>query len=371
MATDNLFIPELAQTQNQKVVSINNALNALDNASNRVLSKTVTGNDSITAAQWRDNGIILFTGTPAANLTIDFPAVNNVLVSDRSLKVFNTTGRTITLRAGTSNTNTITLNNNEGKVIGSNKTRLFDLSGSSSGGGSGLDAEGVRDTVAAFVTDTDTIDFTHDDSGNTLKAAVKSNSINAAEINVSGNGTAGQALLSDGDGSFSFGSAGSDSYGTLYTADDSTHEAAWTGIPSGTTRISLLFDQLRQATGDTVRHFLIQIGDSGGYETSGYTAGCLGYGDSTWSSKTTGFCMERNFAHNGAVGEVTLTRTTASSNIWICSGGAGAFFASNDIPVLVLGRKELSSTLDRIRVIMENRGSGEDFYSGTVSIAYR
>ena len=41
-----------------------------------------------------------------------------------------------------------------------------------------------------------------------LDAVVADDSITAAKINVSGNGTAGNALLSDGDGSFSFGVAG-------------------------------------------------------------------------------------------------------------------------------------------------------------------
>ena len=39
-------------------------------------------------------------------------------------------------------------------------------------------------------------------------STIDDNSISAAELNVSGNGTAGQALLADGDGSFSWGSAG-------------------------------------------------------------------------------------------------------------------------------------------------------------------
>jgi len=43
--------------------------------------------------------------------------------------------------------------------------------------------------------------------------SIAANSVTASELNVSGNGTAGQALLSDGDGSFSYGTGG-DSFGT-------------------------------------------------------------------------------------------------------------------------------------------------------------
>jgi hypothetical protein len=48
----------------------------------------------------------------------------------------------------------------------------------------------------------------------TYLTSITSNSIGANELNVSGNGTSGQALVSDGDGSFSWG-AGGDSFGTL------------------------------------------------------------------------------------------------------------------------------------------------------------
>ena len=47
-----------------------------------------------------------------------------------------------------------------------------------------------------------------DGSGNvTLSASIDDNVVGAAQLNISGNGTAGQAVLSDGDGSFSYGDA--------------------------------------------------------------------------------------------------------------------------------------------------------------------
>ena len=41
----------------------------------------------------------------------------------------------------------------------------------------------------------------------TLSASIDDNVVGAAQLNISGNGTAGQAILSDGDGSFSYGDA--------------------------------------------------------------------------------------------------------------------------------------------------------------------
>lgn len=61
--------------------------------------------------------------------------------------------------------------------------------------------------------------------------SIPSNTIGATELNVSGNGTAGQALISDGDGSFSWGAAGA----TL--SDDTTTNAVryllWDDVTTG------------------------------------------------------------------------------------------------------------------------------------------
>jgi len=52
-------------------------------------------------------------------------------------------------------------------------------------------------------------------------AQITDNSVGAAELNVSGNGTAGQALLSDGDGTMTWGSAGVD-YGNCSNCSNYT-----------------------------------------------------------------------------------------------------------------------------------------------------
>lgn len=68
-----------------------------------------------------------------------------------------------------------------------------------------------------------------------LDAVVADDSITAAKINVSGNGTSGQALLSDGDGSFSYGDAG----GGLQSQQVFTSTGTWTK-PSGIKKIKVI-----------------------------------------------------------------------------------------------------------------------------------
>jgi len=76
--------------------------------------------------------------------------------------------------------------------------------------GDGLTGGGTSGTVSLAVgVDDATIEINAD------ALRVKADGIDANELNVSGNGSVGQALLSDGDGTFSWGSAGN-----TYTAGD-------------------------------------------------------------------------------------------------------------------------------------------------------
>ena len=59
-------------------------------------------------------------------------------------------------------------------------------------------------------------------------AQITDNSVGAAELNVSGNGTAGQALLSDGDGTMTWGSVGSFPSGTAMLFQQTSAPTGWT-----------------------------------------------------------------------------------------------------------------------------------------------
>ena len=67
-------------------------------------------------------------------------------------------------------------------------------------------------------------------------AEIADNTVSAAELNVTGNGTAGQALLSDGDGSMSWGAAGGTTGGQAFVSSGNYQVA----VPSDATH-ALLF----------------------------------------------------------------------------------------------------------------------------------
>lgn len=93
MASPNLQIPDIQANQNQKEVTANNAIAALDNAMNRVGSLAVTGSFDFATADTRGNGLITLTGTPGASFTADMPDAN-----DRILFIRNSTDSICTIR---------------------------------------------------------------------------------------------------------------------------------------------------------------------------------------------------------------------------------------------------------------------------------
>ena len=93
MATDNLQIPDISASQNQKEVTANAAHNLLDRAGNKDVSKAITVSTSFTTTETRENNVIELTGTPGAARTIDMPDTNK-----RRLTVVNNTDSQITIR---------------------------------------------------------------------------------------------------------------------------------------------------------------------------------------------------------------------------------------------------------------------------------
>ncbi len=140
----------------------------------------------------------------------------------------------------------------------------------------------------------------------------------------------------------------------------------FTGIPSWVKRITVMFSGV--STNGT-SEVLIQIGTSGGVQTSNYLgAGIVATNAVAASNFSTGFL---NFTNaEGATslrqGAVILSLIDASSGIWSCFGNiassaAGRFYS-------MAGTKTLSGTLDRVRITTVN---GTDvFDAGTINILY-
>lgn len=93
MATENLQIPDIAASQNQKEVTANAAHNLLDRAVNNRATKAISGDTSFTATETRENFVIELTGTPGAPHTINMPDTKV-----RMLVVVNNTDDVMTIR---------------------------------------------------------------------------------------------------------------------------------------------------------------------------------------------------------------------------------------------------------------------------------
>ncbi|TGY90645.1 hypothetical protein E5163_05900 [Marinicauda algicola] len=75
MPSPNLAVTHVAAAQNQKEVTINDAVDALDNAMNRALSLAMAdANVTLTSAQANRNGMIVLTGTLTAARVLTLPA---------------------------------------------------------------------------------------------------------------------------------------------------------------------------------------------------------------------------------------------------------------------------------------------------------
>lgn len=80
MTTPNLVITHVAASQNQKEVTINAALDALDNAANREVAITYADADiTLTSDQARRNAVIRCTGSMTARRRLTLPAGRRIL----------------------------------------------------------------------------------------------------------------------------------------------------------------------------------------------------------------------------------------------------------------------------------------------------
>lgn len=106
MTSPNLAAPHVAASQNQKEVTINDAINALDLAITASLSVDCSagGTISITTSQGQRNVRLNLTGTPAAAFVLLLPAVPRILAiangTGTAVTVKNATGATVDVPAG-------------------------------------------------------------------------------------------------------------------------------------------------------------------------------------------------------------------------------------------------------------------------------
>lgn len=153
--------------------------------------------------------------------------------------------------------------------------------------------------------------------------------------------------------------------GTAVSASSTSVD--FTSIPSWVKRITVMFNGV-STNGTSLP--AIQLGDSGGIETTGYDAGSnlftpTGIGTSLY---TTSFTIRTDAVATTVMsGAITFSLLSSSTNTWVASGllvcsTPSAYMSS------VSGSKSLSATLDRVRITTV--GGTDTFDAGTINILY-
>jgi hypothetical protein len=139
----------------------------------------------------------------------------------------------------------------------------------------------------------------------------------------------------------------------------------FTSIPSWVKRVTVVFHTL-SLSGSA--YSLIQLGDSGGVETTGYTSSAnylLSNVSSGSFSSTAGIILINGVNVNQLTGSVVFNNI--SSNTWVATG-MWNYSQAPGTTAWTAGDKTLSGTLDRIRITSDNGTDPFDF--GTINIMY-
>jgi len=175
-------------------------------------------------------------------------------------------------------------------------------------------------------------------------------------------GSANQYIKTDGSANLAFATLPTAGF-TLGTevATGSGTSATFSGIPSGTTVVHLMFENFKT----DATEWIIEIGDAGGIETSGYAGGSIrvdggtSAGDSAasqWRVKDKGAG-----ASAGLHGVVILSLKDAANFTWVQSY---SLRIDKDVSSFGAGSKSLSAELTQLKV------SGGTFSSGSINVSF-
>jgi hypothetical protein len=177
------------------------------------------------------------------------------------------------------------------------------------------------------------------------------------------------ALQSNGTTQFTVSSTGA--YGQIKAGTSVTASGTavdFTGIPSWAKRITIMFDGVSLSGTDQI---LVQLGDSGGLEITGYISGGAVTRDANTTnagSSTSGFIIYHGAATtNFFYGTIRIESLTGNTWVASVSGTAGASGGAAANGVSGGGSKTLSATLDRVSV---TRTGTNTFDAGSINIFY-
>jgi len=183
-------------------------------------------------------------------------------------------------------------------------------------------------------------------------------------------GSANQLMKTNGSGVLSFTDAPSAGF-TVAALQDTTSGTSVTfgSIPTGITQVVVMFSDVRFSAGGITA--LIQIGDSGGIETSGYTSGSTALWQNTAITSfgsAAGFNFRTQDNTSPVTGTMTLNLQKTSTFKWVQSHamktGSSASGDNGDAAVGG-GAKALSAELTQLKF------SGGTFTHGAIGIMYQ
>jgi hypothetical protein len=138
----------------------------------------------------------------------------------------------------------------------------------------------------------------------------------------------------------------------------------FTGIPSTVKRITVMFNGV-STSGSSLAQ--IQIGDSGGIETTSYASNSAVVGSSTAGvTSTTGFALDGSSAA-GVTRSGIIMLCLQTGTTWVASGNINRDDTAGFVNFMA-GKKALSDTLDRVRITTVN--GTDTFDAGSINILY-
>lgn len=137
----------------------------------------------------------------------------------------------------------------------------------------------------------------------------------------------------------------------------------FTGIPAWVERITVIFSSISLSGTSS---YLVQIGDSGGIENTGYTSSgfIIATAGSTGENSTAGYIICTNTAAYVLSGMLVITNISA--NTWVSSYTLGSGTNLIGLSGMGGGSKALSDVLDRVRLTTVN--GTDTFDAGTINI---
>jgi hypothetical protein len=133
-------------------------------------------------------------------------------------------------------------------------------------------------------------------------------------------------------------------------------------IPSWVKRVTVMFNGV--STSGT-SNWLIQAGDSGGIETTGYTSTCNQFSGSPGASTSTAGFLIQEAVTAAAASNGHAVITNVSGNIWVASS---VLADSQPSTAIGAGTKTLSDVLTQVRITTVN--GTDTFDAGSINILY-